>query len=319
MASDEHFRHPMSADQASSLEMTAALQHLQQKVTERQLAETEWREEGNLLEQLVAQRTAALLQVNQKLMLEVTECHQLEFAIRTNLEKEQEILSRKADFIAKAYHDFRTPLATILIASDLLKSFGERFTDEQKLKQINNIQASVQKMTQLVEDVLLICQGQAGRIELHRIPLQLESFCQEILEEVEIAFSKEHTFTLNSPQALPLIALDEKLLRQMLINLLSNAIKYSPNGGNIQINLGCESERAILQIKDEGIGIPVSDQKDLFEFFHRASNVGNIPGTGLGMAIVKNAVDLHGGTINLESQLGIGTTFTVYLPIPPRN
>ena len=319
MASDEHFRHPMSADQASSLEMTAALQHLQQKVTERQLAETEWREEGNLLEQLVAQRTAALLQVNQKLMLEVTECHQLEFAIRTNLEKEQEILSRKADFIAKAYHDFRTPLATILIASDLLKCFGERFTDEQKLKQINNIQASVQKMTQLVEDVLLICQGQAGRIELHRIPLQLECLCQEIIEEVKSALSNKHTFTLNCLQALPLIALDEKLLRQMLINLLSNAIKYSPNGGNIQINLGCESERAILQIKDEGIGIPVSDQKDLFEFFHRASNVGNIPGTGLGMAIVKNAVDLHGGTINLESQLGIGTTFTVYLPIPPRN
>jgi len=312
MASDEQSMRPISTDPT---EITTALQQLLQQVTERQLVEIGWRQNEELIEELVAQRTAALLNSNQKLMLEVTECHQVEFAIRANLEKEKELLDRKADFIAKAYHDFRTPLATILIASDLLKCFGDQFSQEQKLKQINHIQTSVEKMTQLVEDVLLICQSHAGRINLKRIPLQLESLCQEVIEEIETAFSKQHTFTLNCPQALPIMAMDEKLLRQMLINLLSNAVKYSPQGGNIQLNLACDQEQAILQIKDEGIGIPTTDQKDLFDLFHRASNVGKIPGTGLGMAIIKNAVDLHGGTINFETQVGVGTTFTIIFPL----
>ena len=107
------------------------------------------------------------------------------------------------------------------------------------------------------------------------------------------------------------------MLRHILSNLLSNAIKYSPPGSEVHLDLRCQASQASLVIRDWGIGIPPADQTRLFEAFHRAGNVQNIPGTGLGLTIVKKSVDLHGGTIAVDSQLGVGTTFTVTLPMQP--
>ncbi len=109
--------------------------------------------------------------------------------------------------------------------------------------------------------------------------------------------------------------MDQDLLRQILSNLLSNAIKYSPQGGQVQLTLSCQAGQATLRVQDHGIGIPREDQAHLFEMFHRASNVHDIPGTGLGLAIVKRAVEAHGGTMDVSSQVGAGTTVTVTLPL----
>ncbi len=109
--------------------------------------------------------------------------------------------------------------------------------------------------------------------------------------------------------------LDEKLLQHILTNLLTNAIKYSPQGSTVHFDLTCQDRELIFQIQDEGIGIPPEDRERLFESFHRAANVKNIPGTGLGLAIVKRCVDLQGGKIAVTSQVGVGTTFTVTLPL----
>ncbi len=109
--------------------------------------------------------------------------------------------------------------------------------------------------------------------------------------------------------------MDEKLLRHILTNLLTNAVKYSLQGGTVQFNLGCNYEAAVFSIQDQGIGISPEDQEKLFETFHRGKNVSNIPGTGLGLAIVKKSVDLHNGKIAVNSELGVGTTFTVTLPL----
>jgi chemotaxis family two-component system sensor kinase Cph1 len=114
---------------------------------------------------------------------------------------------------------------------------------------------------------------------------------------------------------------DEKLLRQIVSNLVSNAIKYSPPESRVEIELDCDTEQAILRVCDHGIGIPESEQAQLFEPFHRASNVGVIAGTGLGLAIVKRAAEAHGGTVTFTSQEAVGTTFTVRLPLrsaPPQ-
>jgi signal transduction histidine kinase len=108
--------------------------------------------------------------------------------------------------------------------------------------------------------------------------------------------------------------LDDKLLYQVVTNLLSNAIKYSPEGGMVYIDVACEAEQLTLKVSDEGIGIPAKDQQRLFTAFHRASNVGAIAGTGLGLLIVKHAVDLHGGAIVFQSKEGVGTTFVVTIP-----
>jgi len=109
--------------------------------------------------------------------------------------------------------------------------------------------------------------------------------------------------------------MDENLLRHILTNLLSNAIKYSPQGGEVLLTLICQADQAIFRVQDRGIGIPPEDQARLFDTFHRAGNVRNIPGTGLGLAIVKRSVDAQGGTIRVESQVGVGTTVTVTLPV----
>jgi signal transduction histidine kinase len=111
------------------------------------------------------------------------------------------------------------------------------------------------------------------------------------------------------------IELDEKLLRHILINLLVNAVKYSPQGGTISLTCLYENETIIFEVKDQGIGIAPEDQAQLFESFYRARNVGSIPGTGLGLSIVKQCVEIHGGSIHLESAIGVGTTFIVKIPI----
>ena len=113
--------------------------------------------------------------------------------------------------------------------------------------------------------------------------------------------------------------MDEKLLRYILSNLLSNAIKYSPKGGNIQFDLNCQADTVTFQIQDQGIGILIGDQANLFEAFQRCSNVGTIQGSGLGLAIVKKCVDLHQGQIQVSSEINVGTTFTVVLSLNPCN
>ena len=124
-----------------------------------------------------------------------------------------------------------------------------------------------------------------------------------------------HTITFNSQCDSGKVDLDEKLLRHILSNLLSNAIKYSPKGGNVGFDLVRTQKAVSFRVKDQGIGIPETDKVQLFDSFYRASNVGTISGTGLGLAIVKRAVDSHGGNITVESEVGVGTTFVVSIPL----
>jgi signal transduction histidine kinase len=131
----------------------------------------------------------------------------------------------------------------------------------------------------------------------------------------ECSFALSETTSLEREQASPMeYLLDEKLVRYILTNLLGNALKYSPQGSAVQLDLTCHPDKVVFRIQDEGIGIPLKDIPRLFESFHRASNVATTQGTGLGLALVKQCVDLHGGHISVDSVLGKGSTFTVTLP-----
>jgi signal transduction histidine kinase len=169
-------------------------------------------------------------------------------------------------------------------------------------------------MTKLLDDVLLIGKAEAGKLELKPSMINLLQFCHDLVEEIEVTTSA-HQINFCTQGKDTAAWMDEKLLRHILSNLLSNAIKYSPEGGQVNFDLFWEEEVAIFRIQDCGISIPLAEQAHIFNSFHRASNVGNISGTGLGLAIVKKSVDLHGGDISLESEFGIGTTFTVTLPL----
>ncbi|HEY9838140.1 MAG TPA: HAMP domain-containing sensor histidine kinase [Vampirovibrionales bacterium] len=180
-------------------------------------------------------------------------------------------------------------------------------------------------MTQLLEDVLFIGRAEMSQLPFNPQPLDLAPFCEGIVEEFQFSSTKNYkiNFIQNySPEFLSNKSrkpyFDEKLLRYILNNLLSNAIKYSPEGGEVYFELTCTQTDVIFMIKDSGIGIPSDEIPRLFQTFHRCRNVGNIPGTGLGLAMVKRSTELHGGEISVKSEVGFGTAFTVRLPLYSR-
>ncbi|WP_052672422.1 PAS domain S-box protein [Aliterella atlantica] len=245
---------------------------------------------------------------------DITERKRVETDIRTALEKEKELSELKSRFVTMASHEFRTPLATILSSTELLEYYSHKWSEEKKATHLQRIQSSVKHMTHLLDDVLLIGKAEAGKLDFKPMLLNVEEFCRDLVEEVQLTTSS-HTINFQLSAQCTNVCMDEKLLRHILSNLLTNAIKYSPQGGDICFDFDCNYTNAIFRIQDDGIGIPTTDLDNLFNSFHRASNVGTISGTGLGLAIVKKSVDLHGGTIAVQSELGFGTAFTVSIPI----
>ncbi len=239
---------------------------------------------------------------------------------RLALEKEREMSELKSQFIAIACHEFRSPLTTILLSCDFLRNHSDKISEEKKQRLFNQMKSSIKHLNQVLEDVLLISRSQVRKLQFNPTPLNLTNFCLDLVEQLRLSADEQHHLNFISQCAydsyaddLPLV--DEKLLRQILTNLLSNAIKYSPQGGNIQFNLICDRNSVIFCIKDEGIGIPQEDKANIFTSFFRCSNTGKLPGSGLGLTVVKNAVELHGGHMTVESEVGLGTTFTVILPL----
>lgn len=234
--------------------------------------------------------------------------------IRKSLMKERELNELKSRFISMVSHEFRTPMSTILFSADLLELYSTQWSDEKKMTHIHRIQTAIQHMNHLLDDVLLIGKAEAGKLDFNPKEIDLEKFCRDLVEEVQVADQHRHPFEMMMKGDFSQCQMDDKLLRHILINLLSNAVKYSPEQAPIQFQLRADDETVTLIVQDAGIGIPQVDQDRLFETFHRATNVGTIPGTGLGLAIVKRSVDRHQGQITFSSEPQQGTTFTVLLP-----
>ena len=254
-------------------------------------------------------RTAELLRSeNEALEIQVNE--------RTaELLKAKEINQLKSEFVSMLSHDFRNPLHTILASTGLLQNSQEKLTEEQKVALFRLIRTAGKSMAQLLDEVLLIGQADLNQLPCYPEPLELELFCQELVTEIQMGGGENHHLVFTSEGSITEGLWDRSLLRHILSNLLSNAVKYSPPGSKVEFNLKLESEKAIFTIKDYGIGIPLEAQKNLFKSFHRADNVGRVPGTGLGLAIVKRCTQAHGGEVSFYSELGVGTTFVVSLPI----
>jgi PAS domain S-box-containing protein len=244
---------------------------------------------------------------------DVTSRKQAEAELHRALQIEKELVELKSRFISMTSHEFRTPLAGILIAAELLEHYGHKWPDSKKLHYLRQIQTSVKNMTLLLEEVLFISRGEAHRIEFHPAPLELDQFCRDLVEEVQLS-QLTHTIGYTSTVDGCRPALDEQLLRRILINLLSNAVKYSPDAGAIEFEVTASGDQFVFRVTDHGLGIPPEARARLFENFFRAGNVAGIPGTGLGLSIVKQAVELHGGSIQYTSVLNQGTTFVVTLP-----
>ncbi|TBR61661.1 histidine kinase [Westiellopsis prolifica IICB1] len=235
-------------------------------------------------------------------------------AVQRTLAQEKELSELKLRFFSMVSHEFRTPLSIILGSAQLLAQSEQQWTKEKKLKNLHRIQSSARSMNQLLTDILTLTRAEAGKLEFHPILIDLEAFCINLIEDLQFSTQPQHSIKFISKSNCTHARLDENLLYSILSNLLSNAIKYSPQKGIISLILSCTPETIIFQVQDCGIGIPLESQQHLFEPFHRGNNVGKIVGTGLGLAVVKKCLELHQGEISVESEVGVGTTFTVRIP-----
>jgi signal transduction histidine kinase len=228
--------------------------------------------------------------------------------------QQKELSELKLKFFSMVSHEFRTPLSIILGSAQLLIEGQPTWNEERKSKNLRRIQSSAKVMKQLLTDILTLTRAEAGKLDCNLDDVDLESFCLNLVEDFEFSSPANHQIYFISECYFPYACLDERLLYSILSNLLSNAIKYSPDRSKVQLILTCDATTVTFQVKDEGIGISVEDQNQLFDPFYRGQNSTQIAGTGLGLAVVKKCVDLHQGEITIESQLGVGTTFKVTLP-----
>ncbi len=220
----------------------------------------------------------------------------------------------KNEFVNTVSHDLRSPLTAILGYVDLLDRVGP--VNDQQHEFIHRIQVSVESITSLVNDLLELGRIEAGFDNQNEL-VPLDSILRYSLETMSSLISEKRlNLNLNLPVDIPPLHGNPIRLRQLLDNLLGNAIKYTPEGGNITVEMELQSDQIIVRVSDNGPGVPPADQPHIFEKFYRASNVPKgVGGSGLGLAIVKSIVDSHQGRIWVESLMGRGTTFTVVLPL----
>jgi PAS domain S-box-containing protein len=258
--------------------------------------------------------------------IDITDRKQAEAEIRKALEKERELSELKSRFVSTVSHEFRTPLSTILSSADLLEYYAGGWSIEKQLEHVQRIQSAAVYMNNLLNDVLTLERNEISQA-FEPVAIDLRLFCDNLIDELSLNDQGQHqvVFQLQPNQDVgniptPIAAtMDKKLLRQVLSNLLSNALKYSPAGSVVYFRLTVTSDRVWFAVQDHGIGIPLEDQKRLFEPFHRGTNVGSTAGNGLGLSIVRKSVEIHGGTITLTSQMQVGTTVQVSLPLHSTN
>jgi signal transduction histidine kinase len=240
--------------------------------------------------------------------------HQKYEALEWMLSQEKELSELKLRFFSMVSHEFRTPLSVILASSQLLQEILEEIVDETKLKNLHRIQSSAKLMHQLLMDILTLSRAEAGRLECNPVLVDVESFCLNLLEDIQSGCASSHAIKFVSQGYCARIWFDEKLMYCALSNLLFNAIKYSPAATDIIFTLIGEAHETIFQITDQGIGIAIEDQAHIFTPFYRGQNVADIVGSGLGLAVVQKCLELHNGSISVQSEVGKGTKFTVRIP-----
>jgi signal transduction histidine kinase len=240
---------------------------------------------------------------------------QLENIQEKGEEQAKRINDLKIQFIAATCHRFRSLLNIISFSNSLLDRNLSHWTAAQNQPYLTHIQSAVDQITQLLDEIALFSELSVGKLKPQPEGLDFVSFCRDLVAEMQPPHSGQHQIEFRCQEEILMCSLDPKLVQAMLAKLLANAINYSQGGSTVHFDLTYCEQMAIVQIQDFGIGMLESDQERLFEPFFRGSNVGDTPGTGLGLATAKNLVDLHCGEMDWVSQVGVGTVVTVRLPV----
>ncbi|MBE9213045.1 PAS domain S-box protein [Plectonema cf. radiosum LEGE 06105] len=247
--------------------------------------------------------------------IDITDYKQAESELRQTLEQARKLSELRQRFVSMLCHQFRTPLNVVSFSSDLLTRNFHQWSEEKNHSYLDLIKDAVEQISELLDEILLFGKAEADKLKCQPRPLDLKQFCRDIIAQMHLASGKQKVINFISDGECASVSVDPKLLHHILTNLISNALKYSVGKTPVTLELMCREDNVVFMIKDEGIGIPSVDQQQIFEPFYRGSNIDSIPGTGLGLSIVKTLADLHGCEISLSSEVGVGTTFTLKVPL----
>jgi PAS domain S-box-containing protein len=263
----------------------------------------------------VARDMTRRVAMESELRLQADQLGDANVALARSLTDERDLNELKTNFVNMISHEFRTPLGIIMSSTEILTKYFDRLPPELRNEHLNDVVVATRRMGVMMEEVLLLARVDAGSEFCKPEPLDLASFCRQLASDVDLTNSREFPIVVSSSIVDEQACADPTLLRHIFINLMNNAVKFSPDRSPVKLDLHRHDDDAVFVVSDQGMGIPPKDMAALFTAFHRGSNTSETSGTGLGLVIVKRCVTLHGGSIEVSSELGKGTTFTVRLPL----
>jgi PAS domain S-box-containing protein len=247
--------------------------------------------------------------------LDITQRKRAEAELLKAVAREKELGQLKSNFVSMVSHEFRTPLGIIQSSAEILGDYHDQLSSVERQEQLQSIVKNTRRMAAMMEEVLVLSRLDAAKMDFKPAPLDLAGFCRRLVCEVKSATEQKCNIELSAAPVSQHAWADERLLSHIFTNLLSNAVKYSQDGSPVHFSVGRDGAHAVCVIADQGIGIAQEDQAWLFTSFQRGRNVGDRPGSGIGLVLVKRCLELHGGTIQIKSSLGQGTQVTVRLPV----
>lgn len=251
-------------------------------------------------------------------LTDISERKQAEAALQRALDRETELNNLRQGIIETVSHEFRTPLAVIQSSSETLSAYAERLNPDQRHRHAGRIKVSTQRMTALLDEILLFSRIDTDDIEINRIPTDLAALCTQLIADIEETQMVTPRISLTHDDECAQVLLDPIHVTSALKHLVENALRFSPANGLIEITVNCTKTHAVICVSDSGSGIPDAEQVYLFDAFITTSSKGTKQGIGLGLAIAKRLVELQGGSISAQSQEGKGTKISVSFPLKRR-
>ncbi len=235
-----------------------------------------------------------------------------------NVQKGQDVAEQQRVFMSMVSHEFRTPLTIIDGNAQIIQNRGDTLPKESLLRRASTIRIAVDRLIGLIERILSGHAIDQGKLKVNLQLGDLIPLVRDVCFD-HLGIEPDSKIKLNIEKELPKIMLDNKLIHHVMVNLISNAFKYSPHNPEIEVNLFKRNDFAFIEVSDNGIGVPEDELPKIFSKYFRASTAGGIPGTGLGLNLVRQIAELHSGYASIKSQVDVGTTITIKLPINQKN
>lgn len=245
---------------------------------------------------------------------DITSHKRIEDSLKVSITREKELNELKSRFVSMASHEFRTPLASIMMSAEMLLNYRSRLSEDQFGETAGNIIEQTRHLTGVVTEIMDVARAQEGRLEVQLKKGDLVATIKKIASRFNHSPHLKRKIEVITPNERLEMWYDEQAMIQILNNLLSNAVKYSAPNPEIQVRVARMTDGLRVTVSDNGIGIPEPDRRHLLNPFYRATNVGSIPGSGLGLSIVNELMRLHQGSIEFQNRPGGGTDFTFTLP-----